>query len=77
MIILCVFWRFFGRNERISVLTWPLFQFLVCPKSVKPQIATFLFYKKVVPLNFGFYSLRNEQNFLSNQKTVWKNIKYN
>ena len=27
-----------------------------------------MFYKKVVPLNFGFDSLGNEQNFLSNQK---------
>ena len=27
-----------------------------------------LFYKKVVPLHCGFYSLGNEQNFLSNQK---------
>ena len=27
-----------------------------------------MFYRKVVPLNFGFGSLENEQNFLSNQK---------
>ena len=27
-----------------------------------------MFYKKVVPLNFGFCSLGNEQNFLFNQK---------
>ena len=35
---------------------------------IKPKRAAILFYKKVVPLNFGFDSLRNEQNFLSNQK---------
>ena len=32
-------------------------------------MAAILFYKKVVPLNFGFDSMGNEQNFLSNQKT--------
>ena len=36
--------------------------------SIKPKRAAILFYKKVVPLNFGFDSLGNEQNFLSNQK---------
>ena len=32
------------------------------------QRAAILFNKKVVPLNFGFDSLGNEENFLSNQK---------
>ena len=39
-----------------------------CNSSIKPKRAAILFYKKVVPLNFGFDSLGNEQNFFSNQK---------
>ena len=35
--------------------------------SIKPKRAAILFYKKVVPLNFEFDSLGNEQKFLSNQ----------
>ena len=47
--------------------TGPCFNFS-CDSSIKPKRATTLFYKKEVPLNFGFCSLGNEQNFLSNQK---------
>ena len=36
--------------------------------SIKPIRAAVCFIKKVVPLNFGFGSLGNEQKFLSNQK---------
>ena len=39
-----------------------------CDSSIKHKRAAILFYKKVVPLKFGFCSLGNEQNFLSNQK---------
>ena len=35
---------------------------------LKHKRAAILFYKKVVPLNFGYDSLGNEQNFLSNQR---------
>ena len=45
----------------------PCFNFS-CDSSIKPKRAAILFYKKVVPLNFGFDSLGNVQNFLSNQK---------
>ena len=34
----------------------------------KPQRASILFYKKIVPLNFEFDLLGNEQNFLSIHK---------
>ena len=39
-----------------------------CDSSIKPKRAAILFCKKVVPLNFVFDSLGNEQNFLSNPK---------
>ena len=45
----------------------PCFNFAF-DSSIKLKRAAILFYKKVVPLNFGFDSLGNEQNFLSNQK---------
>ena len=38
-----------------------------CDSSIKPKRVAILFYKKVVPFNFGFGSFGNEQNFLSNQ----------
>ena len=50
-------------HKRSLVLIWPLFQFLVCRQSAKPKRAAILFYKKVVPLNFGFCSLGKEYNF--------------
>ena len=40
-----------------------------CDSSIKPKRAAILFYKKVVPLNFGFCLLGNVQNFVSNQKS--------
>ena len=44
-------------HKRSLELTWPLFQY------VKPKRAAILYYKKVVPLKFGFCSLGNEHNF--------------
>ena len=37
----------------------PCFNFL-CGSFIKPKRAAILFYKKVVPFNFGFDSLGNE-----------------
>ena len=59
----------------------PCFNF-PCDSSIKPKEQPFCFIKKVVPLNFGFDSLGNEQNFLSNQKAgkfmnVTRNKLYN
>ena len=45
----------------------PCFNFS-CDFFIKPKRAAISFHKKVVSLNFGFDSLGNEQNFLSNQK---------
>ena len=50
-------------RKRSFVLTRPLFPFLSCLQSAKHKRAAILFYKKVVPLNFGFCSLGNESNF--------------
>ena len=41
----------------------------LCDSIIKSKRPAILFYKKkVVPFNFGFDSLGNESNFLSNQK---------
>ena len=65
----CVWQNLDFLHKRSLVLNWPLFHFLVCLQSAIPKRAAILFNKKVVPLNFGFCSLGNEYNFLSNQKT--------
>ena len=54
-------------EEKFGIKAGPCLDFS-CDSSIKPKRAAILFYKKVVPLNFGFGSLGNEQNFLSNQK---------
>ena len=46
------------------MLTWTLFHFMMCLLSVKPRTAAILFVKKVVILNFGFCSLRNDRHFI-------------
>ena len=73
MIILDVFSGFSSVESELCIEEkfWykagPCFNFAF-DSSIKPKRAAILFYKKVVPLNFGFDSLGNEQNFLSNQK---------
>ena len=60
MIILDVISDFSSvESERIWYKAGPCFNFL-CDSFIKPKKAAILFYKKVVPFNFGFDSLGNE-----------------
>ena len=57
----------FLKRREVWYKAGPCFNFS-CDSSIKPKEQPFCFIKKVVPLNFGFDSLGNEQNFLPNQK---------
>ena len=63
MIILDVFSVFSSVESEFCIEVWykagPCYNFL-CDSFINPQKAAILFYKKVVPFNFGFDSLGNE-----------------
>ena len=55
-------------HKRRMALTWSFLQVWCASSLPNPKEQSFLFYKKVVPLNFELCSLENEDKFKSNQR---------